>query len=114
MGELKNIAGMVDKIDFDCLTPTKEKPICVVKLSTSWYYSSGALTQKRSLRVLRRQSTADFVSEEVSNSDAEDTWKFVENINECNDGVYYLNYVGSCDWEGEWSGVLRLSAREPG
>lgn len=105
---------MGNKIDFECLNPTKEEPICVVKLSTSWYYSSGALTQKRSLRVLRRQSTADFVGEEVGISSAEDAWRFIENIDNCKDGVYYLKYLGSCDWEGEWSGVLRLVEKETG
>lgn len=86
---------------------------CVVKLSTSYWYSKGVLNQQRSLRVLKKQSDIDFVHEEVSNTSPCDTWDYIDNINECEDGIYYLVYHGrKDDYSGDWDGGLKLIKKD--
>lgn len=81
---------------------TKEKPRCVVKLRTTYWYSCNALNQQKSIVYLSKRSTVNFLSEECSATSAEDAFMFLEDINKLQDGIYELVYEGYKDYFGEW------------
>lgn len=78
-------------INMELLKNEKENPDrVVVRLSTiSFICSRGGIHQKKSITFLRRKCKGfNVLSEDARNSSAEDTFSRIENLHECEDGIY--------------------------
>lgn len=73
----------------------------VVRLTTSSYHDERGITQKRTLRFLRRKSTGhNFLEEDADILGADEVLSRVVNLPSCKDGVYIVEYCNvSYDFE---------------
>jgi hypothetical protein len=77
----------------DPIATTHEGNQVVVRLRTSIWNDKnrGRLTTKRELTFLQRKCNGhNFVQEDIDNDGAEATMDRIVNINQCDDGLYYV------------------------
>ena len=75
---------------------TDQHARCVVRLTTGAYMSSGEITFKKTLHVLKRKSQLN-----LQDSGINDPWDAeIENLNQMEDGIYEL-VPAQMDWDGD-------------
>lgn len=78
-----------------------EEPLVVVRLTRSWWGDKSGFHEKTSLRFLKRKCRGfNWVKEEVSAIGDEEFVQGIQNLSQCNEGIYELRYFGlSYDYE---------------
>jgi hypothetical protein len=78
------------------------RPVVVVRLTTSYWHDRNGMHWKQSLRFLKRKCVGyNVIYEDCQNIGANEVIPRIENLSECDDGLYYIvtcNERGS-DWE---------------
>lgn len=79
----------------------KEKPnTCVVRLTTSYWYSPDGLNKKQTLRFLRRKCSGyNFLYEDACNIGPDQVVTRIVNLDECKDGIYKII---TCNEHSSW------------
>lgn len=91
--------NMLDELMDKC--EATDNSICTVRLKTSYWSDSNGVYTKKSLTYLRRKSQGyNLLKEEVSAVGAEDAVKIIENLYDCEDGIYEVVVCNERrDWE---------------
>lgn len=79
-----------------------KRMVTVVRLTTTTWFSKGAMHIKRTLKSMRRKSTDGFCLLELDAdaTDAVEVANRITNLNECDDGLYTVETCNeSRDWE---------------
>ena len=79
----------------------KEEPEVVVRLKTSCWSDKRGIHTKRSLTYLKRKCKGyNILEEDASNIGADEVFPRIVNLDECEDGVYYVITTNvQTDWE---------------
>jgi hypothetical protein len=78
----------------------EEKCVCVIRLTTSYWYDNKGLHYKKSLNVLKRKSAGyQVILEDCSNIGADEVFPRITNLEECKDGIYQ---VVTCNEKRDW------------
>ena len=72
----------------------KERAVCVVRVTTSNYMSSGQIVFKKTLRVLKRKSQLSLSENGIDDMEH----VVIDNLNEVEDGIYELQ-PSEYDWD---------------
>ena len=78
----------------------EEKPVCVVRLITTYWHNSTGVFQKKTLRFLRRKCKGfNVLEEDCSIINASEVVTRIRNLDECKDGIYQ---VITCNEYSSW------------
>ena len=80
---------------------TDERPVCIVKLTTSYWHDGAGCHVRKDLRFLKRKCQGfNILMEDCDVIGASDVMKRITNLNECKDGTYHVMTCNeSHDWE---------------
>lgn len=88
-------------IDLNLLSDKCAMNPCIIRLTTSFWRDNKGLYQRKNLTYLKKQGKGYFaIDDEASCVGAEDVICKIQNLDECEDGIYELKSINfQKDWE---------------